>query len=247
MIKQKLLMAFFVVALAALSACKPAASTPTATSSPTLEPAAIYTSVAQTAAVRLTDIAQQTPSATPEPPTSTPDVAQTAIAETALAVQLSATPEASPTSETSLPTTPTPTSTFAASGLDKATFVADVTIPDKTVLAAKTEFVKTWKLQNSGTSTWTTGYRLVFVSGERMSKVEFVNLPLDVPPGAQIDISVPMVAPDKDGTYKGFWQMRNPVGTLFGEQVYVEIVVGTVSPTGEVPTATVTPTSTTVP
>jgi hypothetical protein len=240
--KKQLQFSFFLVALALLTACGPAASSPTALPSATLEPAAIYTSVAQTAAVRLTDIAILTPSVTPEPPTPTPDVQQTAAAETALAVLLSATPSFTNTPETSLGT-PSPTVPFVASGLDKALFVADVTIPDKTVFAAKTEFIKTWKLQNNGTSTWTTAYRLVYISGERMSTVEFVNVPLDVPPGAQIDISVTMVAPDKDGTYKGFWQLRNPAGLLFGEQIYVEIVVGTVSPTSEAPTSTPTSSS----
>lgn len=240
--KYKIVMIITLVTLAALTACQ-AASESTATPTATLEPAAIYTSVAQTAAVRLTDIALLTPTATLEPPTATPNLQQTAAAATALVAMLSATPAGTSTPDPALSGTPTPT--FVATGLDKASFVADVTIPDKTVIAAKGEFVKTWKLQNSGTSTWTTTYRLAFTSGERMSTVEFVNVPISVPPGAQIDISVKMVAPEKEGTYKGFWQMRNPSGTLFGEPIYVEIVVGTITPTGEAPTQT--PAATTSP
>jgi hypothetical protein len=241
----KILSGLFLVVVLALSACQAATSSPTAIPSATLEPAVIYTSVAQTAAVRLTDIALQTPSATPEPPSPTPDLQQTSAAQTALVAMLSETPALSPTvnSGTALTPNPSATATFIPSGLDKAVYVADVTIPDKTVLAAKTEFVKTWKIQNSGTSTWTTAYQLVFVSGERMGEVESVRVPIDVPPGAQIDISVTMVAPDKDGTYKGFWQMRNPAGLYFGEQVYVEIIVGAVTPTGEIPSQTPLPTT----
>ena len=46
--------------------------------------------------------------------------------------------------------------------------MADVTVPDKTEIYADHKFVKTWRLLNAGTCTWTTKYSLYFVSGKQM-------------------------------------------------------------------------------
>src|SRR5688572_2187376 len=64
-------------------------------------------------------------------------------------------PTASPTLNPSDPT-PTP------SCRDNAIFVEDVSIPDNTRLEAGEKFTKTWKLQNTGSCTWT-GYTIAFV------------------------------------------------------------------------------------
>ncbi len=50
--------------------------------------------------------------------------------------------------------------------MDSAEFVADVTVPDDTVIAAGKAFTKTWRLRNNGTSTWTLDYKLVFSHGD---------------------------------------------------------------------------------
>ncbi|MBI4733064.1 MAG: DUF11 domain-containing protein [Chloroflexi bacterium] len=100
---------------------------------------------------------------------------------------------------------------------DRAALVADVTIPDGTVLAGGTPFVKTWRLQNVGTCTWTTSYKLVFAGGDYMgTAASQYNLPASVPPGGTIDLSVNLVAPITPGNFIGYWQLRNASGINFG-------------------------------
>jgi hypothetical protein len=109
---------------------------------------------------------------------------------------------------------------------DRAAFVADVTVPDGTVLAPGTAFDKTWRLRNTGTCTWNTGYQLAFVGGSQLSAPGTVNIPHDVSPGSTVDITVPMVAPQANGRYRSGWQMRNPdCCNLFGPIIYALIEV----------------------
>jgi hypothetical protein len=192
-----------------------------APASPTTDPNLIYTAAAQTADARLTQIFQSTPSATPITPTPTFDATQTAAAQTASA-RLTQAAALTPTPPGTATTAPNPT---GPSG-DYATFVADVTIPDGTVISPGAAFVKTWRLQNAGTSTWTTSYSLAFVSSEQMGTITSVPLAQSVSPGAQIDVSVDMVAPTNTGTYQGYWKMKNASGQFFNDSVYVLIKVG---------------------
>ena len=104
-----------------------------------------------------------------------------------------------------------------SSTCDKAAFISDVTIPDGTILAAGTPFTKTWRLQNVGTCTWTTSYRLVFAGGDYMgATASAFNLPSSVAPGATIDLSVNLTAPITSGNFIGYWKLRNAYGTNFG-------------------------------
>ena len=219
------------------------------TATPTTNPDLIYTAAAQTADVRLTQIFQSTPSATPVPPTPTMDPTQTAAAQTASAM-LTQAAAVSLTPQGTLISTPAPTLPAGPSG-DRAFFVKDVTIPDGSVIAPGAAFRKTWKLQNGGTTTWTTSYNFVFISGDQMGTVTTVPLTQSVSPGQQVDVSVDMVAPASNGNYQGYWKMKNASGQLFNDSVYVLITVGTgganpTSPAGT-PGATPTATSTGIP
>src|SRR6266511_1020934 len=99
---------------------------------------------------------------------------------------------------------------------DWAQFVADVTIPDGVPVDPGFVFKKTWRIKNIGTCTWTRSYKVVFVSGEQMGGVAAVNLPRDIAPGQTIDLTISMIAPLTPGTYRGFWELQNPAGGLFG-------------------------------
>jgi len=104
-----------------------------------------------------------------------------------------------------------------------ARWVADVTVPDNTVIAPGTPFVKTWRVRNSGTCAWGPGTRLIFVSGTPMG-----DPAADVPalaPGAQADVSVNLTAPAAPGTYRANYQFQAPDGTRFGPVIWVQIVV----------------------
>ena len=97
-----------------------------------------------------------------------------------------------------------------------ASFVADVTIADGTFVNPGSTFTKTWRIRNNGTTTWTTNYKLVFVSGTQMAKQSYVNLPYNVMPGQTVDISVQMTAPVEAGSYKSSWMLMNESGSQFG-------------------------------
>jgi hypothetical protein len=118
---------------------------------------------------------------------------------------------------------------FGASGTDNSAFVTDVTIPDNTQMNPGQSFTKVWRLRNSGTTTWGSGYILVFVGGSQMSAPSSVSVP-NTAPGGTVDISVPMIAPTTSGTYQGNWRLRNPAGQLFGVEIWVKIVVAVSQP-----------------
>ncbi|WKZ38585.1 MAG: peptidoglycan-binding protein [Anaerolineales bacterium] len=122
-------------------------------------------------------------------------------------------------SEGTATSTPTPAQTNATNTsipCNVASFVADVTIPDNTNIAASKAFTKTWRLRNSGSCTWTSGYQLVFDSGDAMSGPASQQLTNgSVAPGQTVDVTVNLTAPAAPGTYKGNWKLKEPGGVIF--------------------------------
>jgi hypothetical protein len=99
---------------------------------------------------------------------------------------------------------------------NRASFVQDVTVPDNTAFDPNENFTKTWRLKNVGSCTWTSGYSLVFDSGDLMGGPASQQLTNGtVGPNQTIDVSVDLKAPANAGTYKGNWRLREPGGTLF--------------------------------
>lgn len=79
---------------------------------------------------------------------------------------------------------------------DASTFVADITIPDGTIMAPYQEFEKTWRIRNSGTVPWTGRWlaRRGAPTGHGVpTSPARVSIP-DTQPGEEVDISVPMRA-----------------------------------------------------
>ncbi len=135
--------------------------------------------------------------------------------------------------EPTLAVTPAPTLAPTSAGCtDRATFVSDVTIPDKTNVAPGAAFVKTWRLRNSGTCAWDSSYSLVFDGGDILGGPGAAPLPGTVLPGSTVDVSVSLTAPAGSGVYRGNWLLRNGKGALFGigsdakQPFWVQIVVG---------------------
>jgi hypothetical protein len=199
--------------------------------------------------------------AAPLPPTK--DVRSIVNTSVAASVTARVVPSATPTLTPSPTVTPTPSRTptknpATATSIwsrdyspyytcaDSA-FVKDVTIPDGTVLAPGEVFVKTWRFKNTGSCTWNTDYSLVFIKGRDMDG-EDITLDQTVKVNKNMDISVVLTAPYKEGTYTGYWKLQDDYGYTFGDMVYVQIVVsnGTISVTST-PTATPISISTSVP
>ena len=118
-------------------------------------------------------------------------------------------------------------------------FVADLTIPDDSVMQPGERFVKSWRVRNSGTCAWPPESAWLFVAGDRMDGPASVSMP-PTPPGATADISVTLTAPTAPGVAPdgdtGYWQMGLPTGELLPERVYSRIIVGATSPAPPTPT-----------
>lgn len=219
----RLWLAFLVLALAACNFRSQAEPTQTQT-----DPGAVMTAAAQTADARMTEMLSVT--ATPEPATPTPEAGTPTPSPTATSASTAQILQ--PTATTAAGTTPGGDTGVQASG-DRAEFVADVTVPDGENFNPNESFVKTWRLQNAGTTTWTTAFSLIFTSGAPMGSTTSVNLPQEVPPNSTVDISVNLTAPSDSGNYRGYWNLQNANGQTFGvgptaqEAIWVDInVVG---------------------
>lgn len=152
---------------------------------------------------------------------------------------LTATPQAgevtipNSTTLTSFTATPSPTGC-----VPNSQYLADVTIPDRTVVQPGLAFTKTWRVRNTGNCAWATGDVLMFLSGTQMAATSQVALPI-IAPGATVDISIPMQAPTQPGQYSATWRGRTSSGQFFGTNLTVVIIVpGTPTTT---PTRTLTP------
>lgn len=195
---------------------------------PTVDPSVKITEIASTVQAELTSIALLTPSATATPePTATS----------------TATP-VTPTMTLSGIATSTPTIRPILTGTvsDSSKYISDVTIPDYSVIAPATTFVKTWLIQNNGKTTWTKDYKLIYLEGlVGSNNTTAVSLTKAVAPGEQIEISVTFKSPDANGVYSSYWKMYTASGYIFGEPMSMFITVGNATLTPTVTSTTTTP------
>ena len=232
---RKLLVFPAVLLVVSMTFCNMPFSGSQATQSPTINVTQAY----QTVEAKLTQSISQTP-----PAELTSTSTQAAPSSTAPAQSPSPTAPAAATATQA----PAQTCDRAAAGNP-----IDVSVPDDTVMQPGQSFTKIWRLENSGTCTWTKDYAVTYFSGEQMSAPATVSLRGDVSPGQSVDISVDMVAPLQAGTYQGNWKLRNASNVLFGigpggtAPFWVRIVVkgaSTASATAGTPTTTATPSAT---
>jgi hypothetical protein len=200
---------------------------------------AIYTNAAATVAAQQQTLQAGTFVATPTPTFVLPTLALS--------------PLPSPTQQQTPILLPTiPPATVVVTGCDNSVYVSDVTIPDGTVIAPGQTFVKTWRLSNTGSCAWTATYKLIFISGEKMSGKE-TAIGKIVKPGETADISVELISPPAStSSITGWWRLSNDKGLPFGQSITVVIKSGTTgtatpTPTATVGAATATPTLTATP
>lgn len=108
---------------------------------------------------------------------------------------------------------------------DSVTYVADVTIPDDTVMSPGQDFLKTWRVRNTGACPWGAGYVLAYAGYANQMSGQFVALTEVVQPGQEVEVSVQFTAPSVAGEYLSAWTMRNPQGVTFPEIIFVKIIV----------------------
>lgn len=101
--------------------------------------------------------------------------------------------------------------------------------------------MKTWRISNGGTCTWTPDYWFVFARGDQMAGPNAIALTDDaVAPDEAIEVSVTLTAPKKEGRYEGEWTLCNAnkeafgfghgMGQLLNIWVRIEVAAPTASP-----------------
>lgn len=103
-------------------------------------------------------------------------------------------------------------------------FVADLTIPDGSLLARGAQVDKRWQVQNTGTCSWDSRYMLVQVLGPELGLPAEQTL-YPAPRGAAAVIRMLLTTPLEPGVYTAAWQARSPSGELFGDVIYIEFQV----------------------
>jgi len=189
-----------------LGSCAPAASNGTI----------IATSVAQTVIAQDTERAQLTPTVTNTPSTPTPHGSPT------------------PLTTKAPPTAPPPGSSNIIP-CNRAEYVADVTIPDGTIVSPGAAFMKRWSVKNTGSCTWNSTYKFVFMDGDVLGGAYVYNFPGFAAPNDTVEIPIQLYAPAATGSYKGYWKLQAPDSTIFGvgpedQSLWVSIVVGSGTP-----------------
>ena len=230
------------IASLSLAACN-VGSTP----APTVDINAINTAAVATAMGQIS--AQQTQTALAAPSDTPPPLAtDTTLPQATFALPTTAVPGASPVGTLptlSFNTTPnttqvagfTPISGTPVAPINTAVlgdacnnsiYVADVTIPDGTVLKPGVDFEKVWRVQNTGTCTWDDGYKLAFIGGDQALdpvSFEFEDKADFVAGGETADIGVNLTAPNAVGSYTANWRMQSDNGSYFGTYLTVLIEV----------------------
>jgi len=148
-------------------------------------------------------------------------------------------PPADPATETAEP---------AEAGPPSMAFVADVTLPDGTVVQPGELLLKIWRVENNGGAAWETEwppFLLTFDAGDQLSGPSTaqalfyppgVELSLEsdfmvwsdpyisLEPGEQADLPLLLRAPEAAGHYRGYWMLVSGEGEELGG-LYVDIIV----------------------
>jgi hypothetical protein len=207
-IKKSGLLIILLIFILSITACQKA--------TPTLDPALKITEIAATVQAEITQNAALTPSMTP---TMEPTATATLEPPTATLAPEQITPSAT------IAPTNRPAETVSTD--DNAVYVEDTTIPDGTIIKPGETFVKIWKVKNTGTTTWPTAYRLVYLEGLQGANGT-LNVHLDHPvkPDLTLEIKVTFTAPTTPGKYTSYWRLYNSDLEPFGEQLSMMFWVG---------------------
>lgn len=205
--KPKLTMVVLLVTLLATACASPQAPS----QDPTPDIAAVRTSAAGTVIAQFTlTAAAFTP--TPAQPTETaaPEVTGTVTTATVTGAPIAQVTDASGT-------------TIAL--CDSLEFVADVNVPDDTDMSPGQDFVKTWRVRNTGSCPWGEGYELVYAGYANEMSGQAQPITQVVQPGQEVEVSVQFTAPEEIGEYLSAWQLSNPAGVTFEDIIFVRIIV----------------------
>jgi hypothetical protein len=97
----------------------------------------------------------------------------------------------------------------------EAKLVRDITIPDGQYLPTNQNFVKVWRIQNTGSCTWDNSVTFGPTGNQNPFDASRIHLPKRVRPGNTIDLAVDLQTPNSEGKYTGYWKFRAG-GETFG-------------------------------
>ncbi len=92
-------------------------------------------------------------------------------------------------------------------------FAVDEPVP---VFVPGRKFTQTWQLVNTGETTWSSLFALVFSAGNPMEGAARQNIRFTVKPGDDLKVSLNLVAPPDYGTYIGEYWLEDTAGNRFG-------------------------------
>jgi Ig-like domain-containing protein len=214
--KKNLILTFLLITTL-ITACSPGSSG-TPAQEPTADVAVIRTSAASTVISQFTLTAA---AFTPTPQTQS----TTQPTETSATSATQTTPQTTNPAATQPGVQVTNAQGTTVALCDSLSFVADVTVPDDTSMSPGQDFLKTWRVKNSGSCPWGSGYKLVYAGYADKMNGQFQPLNGVIQPGQEVEISVQFKAPDAADQYLSAWQMSNPAGVTFPQIIFVKIIV----------------------
>ncbi len=208
-----------------LSACSA-----TKTPEPALDPNAIYTQAAQTVEAQLSATAASLPTSTPtvepsatqqpsptaEPPTATPTTQLNLPTLSAPGSDLTpAAPGSTAAATLAVPQYNTPTTAVQQAG-DHGNWVGNAPVDGSTFSKGEL-FTFVFRIMNTGTTTWTKDYKLVFAYGTGLSSETVIPLTAVTKPGEVGEFYTKVFAPFEAGKYKSNWKLVNASGAYIYE------------------------------
>jgi hypothetical protein len=107
---------------------------------------------------------------------------------------------------------------------NKAVFMGHDTFAPVAHLEAGQIIDKTWKVRNTGNTSWGAGYTLARVDGEALGAPDSVSIP-ETEPLTTARVTVRVTAPAQAGRNDANWRLRDPQGNFFGPKLPLAIRV----------------------
>eukprot|EP00457_Paulinella_chromatophora_P002808 gb/GEZN01002813.1/.p1 GENE.gb/GEZN01002813.1/~~gb/GEZN01002813.1/.p1 ORF type:complete len:458 (+),score=49.00 gb/GEZN01002813.1/:479-1852(+) len=122
-----------------------------------------------------------------------------------------------------------------SSGVYKAKFIKDLSLPDRTEVRPNQVIIKTWQLLNTGNLQWPMG-SAVKLFRSCGGAVTDPNSRFPVPcakPGETVDVSAIITTPDAPGRCRAFFRLCDLDGRFFGPRMWMDITVIPTTSTSE--------------
>jgi hypothetical protein len=132
------------------------------------------------------------------------------------------TPTGSTSDQPATPTSPSPTTAPACA--PNLLYLEDLTVPDGTVVAPGERLDKRWRVENNGSCNWDVKYSLVLIAGQQLGAPKQQAI-FPARSGTPATVRIIFTAPQEPGAYRSAWQAQDPQGELFGDPIYIDIIV----------------------